>query len=414
MYQDRATAAAQRNKAHPNARPRGRHPADPDAIACRMTNAACTPPGIVAERILAGDSAALTREDLIAYLHEDRVDVWDLMAAADRLRRAQFGNKVHLCSIVNAKQGGCPEDCGFCSQSKHFSTHVKPERFISNEQASLASEKAESQGASALGLVAAVRGLDVGTKAMDITVKQIEAVREAGHTEAHASMGLMTREGLATLKKAGLTEYNHNLESSRRYFSRLVTTHTYDDRIDTIKAAQAEGLRTCVGGIIGMGETLADRADLALQLQELDVDEVPINFLVSIEGTMLEGAEPLNPMQMLRVIAAFRMALTRQNIFIAAGRMQLGKLAPLMFSAGASGMMIGDFLTTPNHSVQDDHDMLDALGLEPLHCNGKRPEISQAPKSAKSRASLPILQPRPAAPAPSLTNIAVQLAPQQQ
>lgn len=361
-----------------------------------MTHVACTPPSVVAERILAGDLAALSREDLIAYLDEDQVDVWDLMAAADRLRRHQFGNKVHLCSIVNAKQGGCPEDCGFCSQSKHFSTHVKPERFITNEQASMASAKAQSQGASALGLVAAVRGVDVGTKAMDIAVQQVQAVRDSGHTEAHASLGLMSQEGLAQLKSAGLTEYNHNLETSRRYFGELVSTHTYDDRINTIKAAQAEGLRTCVGGIIGMGETLEDRADLALQLQELDVDEVPINFLVSIEGTVLAKADPLSPMQMLRVIAAFRMALPRQNIFIAAGRMHLGTLAPLMFMAGASGMMIGDFLTTPNHSVQDDHDMLDALGLEPLHCNGKRPELAKPvppTRPGQRKHSLPVLQP---------------------
>lgn len=358
-----------------------------------MTHAACTPPSDVAERILAGDLAALSRDDLIAYLSEDHVDVWDLMAAADRLRRHQFGNKVHLCSIVNAKQGGCPEDCGFCSQSRHFSTHVKPERFISNDQASQASAKAQSQGASALGLVAAVRGVDVGTKAMDIAVQQVQAVRDAGHTEAHASLGLMSREGLAQLKSAGLTEYNHNLETSRRYFSEIVSTHTYDDRIDTIKAAKAEGLRTCVGGIIGMGETLGDRADLALQLRELDVDEVPINFLVSIEGTVLAKADPLSPIQMLRVIAAFRLTLPRQNIFIAAGRMQLGTLTPMMFMAGASGMMIGDFLTTPNHSVQDDHDMLEALGLEPLHCNGKRPELTSTARR-RARNSLPVLQPR--------------------
>ena len=226
---------------------------------------------------------------------------------------------------------------------------------------------------------------------MDIAESQIRAVRDAGHTEAHASLGIVSRDGFRRLKRAGLTEYNHNLESSRRFFSKIVTTHSYDERIETIRAAQAEGLRTCVGGIIGMGETLEDRADLALQLRELDVDEVPLNFLVSIEGTKLSEAEPLEPLQMLRVIACFRLALPRPNIFIAAGRTHLGALQPMMFGAGASGMMIGDFLTTPNHGVEDDHRMLDALGLKAMHCNGKRPELEPRRNVSKPRLSLPVV-----------------------
>ena len=198
-------------------------------------------------------------------------------------------------------------------------------------------------------------------------------MRAAGHSEAHASVGFLSEEALDRLVDAGLTELNHNLEAGRSFFSKIVTSHTYDERIETIQRAKAKGLRTCVGGIFGMGEAPSDRVELAEQLRELDVDEVPLNFLVSIDGTPLQKADPLAPMEMLRIIAAYRLFLPRQNIFIAAGRMHLGDLLPMMFTAGASGMMVGDFLTTPNRGPEDDLAMLDALGLEPLTCGAPRP-----------------------------------------
>jgi biotin synthase len=225
-------------------------------------------------------------------------------------------------------------------------------------------------------------------------------VRRAGHTEAHASVGLLGDAAIERLVAAGLTELNHNLETGRRYFGKIVTTHTYDERIATIRRAKAKGLRTCVGGIFGMGEALADRVELAEALRELDVDEVPLNFLVSIDGTALERVEPLAPLQILRIIAAFRMYLPRQNIFIAAGRTHLGQLVPLMFSAGASGMMIGDFLTTKNRGPDDDLRMLEELGLQPFGCgtaHEARPELAARPgepeplRADRARAHLPVI-----------------------
>lgn len=339
-------------------------------------------PSVFADRIIAGELDAVDEQTLTAWFSGE-TDAHDLMAAADRVRREYFGQKVHLCSIVNAKMGGCPEDCGFCSQSKHFSTHVDADRFLSNDEMVSASEKALSQRATALGLVTATRGFQDASKALDIMVDGVRAVREAGHTEAHASLGFVSEDGLNRLKEAGLTEINHNLETGRGYFDQIVSTHTYDERIETIRAAKRAGLRTCSGGIVGMGEQPKHRAELALTLRELDVDEVPINFLVSIEGTKLESFEPMEPMEMLRVIACFRLALPRQNIFIAAGRHHLGQLQPLMFSAGASGMMIGDFLTTPNRGVQDDLDMIEQLGLQTQVCGDVRPEM-QRPARSKS------------------------------
>jgi len=337
-----------------------------------------TAPSVIAERIQAGDLQALDSDTMLAYLRSD-VDVWALMAAADTVRRGRFGNEVHLCSIVNAKEGGCPEDCGFCAQSRHFSTHVQAKKFTPVEEIVTHSERAAGRNAAALGLVTATRGLEHDTKALDHVVAGIKAVRDAGYTEAHASVGFLTSEAMDRMIDAGLTELNHNLETGRSYFSKVVSTHSYDERMDTIRMAKSKGLRTCVGGIFGMGEGPADRVELAESLRELDVDEVPLNFLVSIEGTKLpqqETLEPLQPMEMLRIIAAFRLFLPRQNIFIAAGRTHLGQLLPMMFSAGASGMMVGDFLTTANRTVEDDLAMLDELGLVPHRCGSKRPELN--------------------------------------
>ncbi len=356
-------------------------------------------PAAIADAIIAGDLTALDSNGLLAYLDggsatgsgDTRVDVWELMAAADRVRRARFGHEVHLCSIINAKEGGCPEDCGFCAQSKHFDTHVKPSKFTPIDQMVRASEQAATRNASALGLVTATRGLEDDGFGLDHIVAGLRAIRAAGHTEAHASLGFVSDAGFDRLIDAGLTEFNHNLETGRSYFSEIVTTHTYDDRIDTIRRAQAKGLRTCVGGIFGMGEKPIHRVEMAQTLRELDVDEVPLNFLVSIDGTALAKVEPLAPLEMLRIIAAYRLFLPRQNIFIAAGRTHLGQLLPMMFSAGASGMMVGDFLTTPNRSVDDDLRMLDELGLVPRVCGSGRPELAGRAATAAPARRLPVV-----------------------
>jgi biotin synthase len=174
----------------------------------------------------------------------------------------------------------------------------------------------------------------------------------------------MGHEEFRQLKAAGLTEFNHNLETGRSFFPKICTTHTYDERVNTIKAAKAVGIRVCSGGIIGMGEEPAHRAELAFALKELDVDEVPLNFLVSVDGTRLEKTTSLAPLEMLKAIALFRWILPTKNIFICAGRQHLGELQSMIFFAGASGAMVGDFLTTKNRSVSDDLKMFRDLGLD--------------------------------------------------
>jgi biotin synthase len=316
----------------------------------------------IGERVLAGGAVGF--QEGVELFERSDYDVHELFHVANRLRLNRFGNRIHLCSIVNAKSGNCPEDCGFCSQSARHATAVQKYGLISTEEMVKAARKASEQGASALGVVTAVRGYSAASKDFQKLVEGIKAIVQDGRVEGHASLGIMGDEEFRQLKMAGLTEFNHNLETGRSYFPKICTTHTYDERVSTIKAAKAAGIRVCSGGIIGMGEEPAHRAELAFALKELDVDEVPLNFLVSVDGTRLEEAVPLQPREMLKAIALFRWILPTKNIFICAGRQHLGELQSMIFFAGASGVMVGDFLTTKNRSVSDDLKMFRDLGLD--------------------------------------------------
>ncbi len=327
--------------------------ARPDVMTERMRR--------IGERVLAGGAIAF--EEAVELFERSDYDVHELFHVANRLRLNRFGNRIHLCSIVNAKGGNCPEDCGFCSQSARHATQIQKYGLISTEEMVKAARKASEQGASALGVVTAVRGYSVGSKDFQTIIEGIRAIVQDGRVEGHASLGIMGDEEFRQLKAAGLTEFNHNLETGRSYFPKICTTHTYDERVNTIKAAKAAGIRVCSGGIIGMGEEPVHRAELAFALRELDVDEVPLNFLVSVDGTRLAGVSPLPPLDMLKAIALFRWILPTKNIFICAGRHHLGELQSLIFFAGASGVMVGDFLTTKNRSVSDDLKMFRDLGL---------------------------------------------------
>ena len=332
----------------------------------------------IGERVLAGGAIAF--EEAVELFERSDYDVHELFHVANRLRLNWFGNRIHLCSIVNAKSGNCPEDCGFCSQSARHATEIQKYGLMSTEEMVKAARKAGEQGAFALGVVTAVRGYSASSKDFQKLVEGIRAIVQDGRVEGHASLGIMGHEEFRQLKAAGLTEFNHNLETGRSYFPKVCTTHTYDERVNTIKAAKAIGIRVCSGGIIGMGEEPTHRAELAFALKELDVDEVPLNFLVSVDGTRQENVSPLPPLEMLKAIALFRWILPTKNIFICAGRQHLGELQPMIFFAGASGAMVGDFLTTTNRSVSDDLKMFRDLGLTfdgPLSAP-LRPDSAQA------------------------------------
>jgi biotin synthase len=316
-------------------------------------------------RVLAGGEIS---RDEAAYLFglKSTSDIFDLLAWANRIREHFKGNKVHLCSIVNAKAGGCSENCSFCAQSSFHQTGSPKYGFVDPEPVDAASDEASRNGVTAVGLVAAWKGLNEGPM-LDEVCDRIREMAQGGKVRPDASLGIIKNPRVAErLKEAGLECYGHNLESSRRFFPKHCTTHTYEDRIETIKHLKNAGLKICSGGIIGMGETWEDRLDLAFSLKEIGANVVPINILNPIAGTPFANNPALPPMEILQTIACFRFILPRQEIMIAGGRtVNLRDLQSMVFTAGASALMVGNYLTTLNQPVEKDLQMLKDLGLDP-------------------------------------------------
>jgi biotin synthase len=297
---------------------------------------------------------------------EERSDIFDLMSWANRIREHHKGNKIHLCSIINAKAGGCSENCSFCAQSSFYQTGSARYGFVDAEPMAEAAEEANTNGVTALGLVAAWKGLEEGPM-LDEVCDRIRDLNQDGKVRADASLGLIGSQKVADrLKEAGLKCYGHNLESSRRFFPEHCSTHTYEDRLKTIEYLKAAGIKICSGGIIGMGETRQDRCDLAFALKEAGAHVVPINILNPIEGTPLADIPALPPMEILKTIACFRLIMPRKEIMIAGGRtVNLRDMQSMVFTAGASALMVGNYLTTLNQPVEKDLQMLKDLGLDP-------------------------------------------------
>lgn len=327
------------------------------------------------------DGGQIEREEALALFNLERsADIYDLMAWANRIREHYKGNRVHLCSIVNAKAGGCPEDCKFCAQSAFYKTSSPRYGFVEPEPVQQAAEEAMRHGVTAVGLVAAWKGLSEG-RMLDEVCERVRELARSGKARADVSLGIIKSQRVADrLKEAGVEVYGHNLETSRRFFPQQCTTHSYDDRIQTLKFLRNAGIRICSGGIIGMGETREDRCDLALSLREVGASVVPINILNPIPGTPFENVPPLPPLEILKTIACFRFILPRQEIMVAGGRtVNLRDLQSMIFMAGASALMVGNYLTTLNRPVEQDLQMLKDLGLEPA---GSAHDFSDQPETA--------------------------------
>ncbi len=321
-------------------------------------------------RVLEGGE--ITRDEALWMISlESTADIFDLMAGANRIRERFKGNKIHLCSIVNAKAGACSENCSFCAQSSHYQTGSPRYGFVDPEPVQEAADEASRNNVTAVGLVAAWRGLNEGPM-LDEVCDRIRELAGSGKTRPDASLGIIKSQRVADrLKEAGLECYGHNLESSRRFFPNTCSTHTYEDRLQTISYLKAAGIRICSGGILGMGETREDRCDLAFSLKEIGASVVPINILNPIKGTPFENNEPLAPMEVLKTIACFRFILPRREIMIAGGRtVNLRDMQSMVFAAGASALMVGNYLTTLNQPVERDLQMLKDLGLDPRWDHG--------------------------------------------
>jgi biotin synthase len=345
------------------------------------------------ERVLVGDSISRA-EALWLFGLKDSADIYTLLSWANRIREQFKGNKVHLCSIVNVKAGGCSENCKFCAQSAAYQTESPRYGLVDLPPVLTAADEAKQNGVTALGLVAAWKGLEEGP-ILDEICQRLGELKSSGKARPDASLGIIKNPRVAQkLREAGLECYNHNLESSRRFFGNVCTTHTYEDRVQTIEHLKAAGIKICSGGIIGMGETNEDRCEMALALRDLRVHIVPINILNPIAGTPFAGNEPLPPLEILKTIACFRFVLPRQEIMIAGGRtVNLRDLQSMIFMAGASALMVGNYLTTLNQPVEKDLQMLRDLGLDP---DWDKHGFSDQEEGCASTASSQSAQPEPA------------------
>nr|WP_281382946.1 biotin synthase BioB [Dissulfurirhabdus thermomarina] len=277
----------------------------------------------------------------------------ELMEAALEAKLRHRGDRLGCCAILNVRSGACGEDCAFCAQSARYRTGAPVYPFKDLDEILRAAERARAAGAERFSLVASGRG--ASPREVDLAAVAVRAIRERVGIQACASLGILDGPALAALRDAGLSRYHHNLETSEGFFPRIVTTHTYAERVATVRAARRAGLEVCAGGVFGLGETLEDRMDLAVELAGLQVDSVPLNFLVPIAGTPLEGRPPLSVVEVLRTVALFRLALPDRPIRICGGREQvLGGLQGLAYWAGADALMVGGYLTVGGAAVEDD------------------------------------------------------------
>jgi len=322
-----------------------------DATAQRISDLATGP---VAGRGLSRDEAL----ELLA-LGRDRPDA--LIEAAERIRRAHRGNVVQLCGIVAAKAGHCSEDCRWCSQAARHATGIAAHGLLDEAALLDQARRARDDGAVCFGLVTS--GATPTAADLSRLCRVIRRMRDDVGIDPCASLGMLDDAAAVQLADAGCRRYNHNLETSRRHFPRVVTTHHYDDRVATARRVKAAGMQLCCGGLFGIGESDEDRVDLALAVRELDADVTPINFLNPIPGTPLAGAARLSPEQCLAIIAMMRFVLPTRCLKVAGGReVNLGSLQSRMFAAGADGCLIGNYLTTRGRPAAEELAMVAALG----------------------------------------------------
>ena len=281
----------------------------------------------------------------------------DLIKEANDLRAKYQKDQLDICTILNAKSGACSENCKFCAQSSWHKTEIPIYPMQSKDEIIQAAQEAKNNGALRFGIVTS--GNRLNSKELEIIAEAIKEITGKIKIIACASLGALTKDELALLKAAGLKRYHHNIETSENFYPKIVSTHTFKERLETIKAVKELGLEICSGGIIGLGESWQDRLDMALKLKELDVDAIPINFLIPIPGTALENQAPIDMQSAIKTIAIFRIILPNKTIKIAAGRDTILKdFQGLGFMAGANGMLIGGYLTTRGRSVKEDQNLI--------------------------------------------------------
>jgi biotin synthase len=314
----------------------------------------------LAEQVLAG--RRLTREEGLAILSADDGEVLGLLDAAWRIRRAHFGNEVQLYYLKNAQSGLCAEDCGYCSQNVKSAAEIDKYKLLDEDQILAGAKQAYESQARTYCIVTSGRGPT--DKDIDHLTGVVRKIKDEYGLHICCCLGLMDEKHTQKLAEAGVDRVNHNLNTSRNYYENICTTHTFDDRLNTLRAVRESGMEVCCGIIAGMGEEYGDVVDLAFELAQMKVESIPVNFLNAIAGTQLEGLQVLNPRFCLKILCLFRMANPETEIRIAGGREINLRSMQAMGLYAANSLFVSDYLTTKGQKAEDDFGMIEDLGFK--------------------------------------------------
>ena len=325
----------------------------------------------LADRVLAGH--ALTKEEGLAILSSDDTELLSLLDAAWRVRRHHFGNDVHLYFLKNAKSGLCPEDCGYCSQNVNSTAPIEKYNLLNEEEILAGAKQAYDSQARTYCIVTSGRG--PSNSDVEHVSSVVKKIKDEYGLHICCCLGILSPDQATTLKDAGVDRINHNLNTSRKYYEDICSTHTFDDRLDTLKVARDAGMELCAGVIAGMGEEHGDLVDVAIELRGIKVESIPVNFLNSIDGTQLEGKWDLDPRFCLKTLCLFRFANPETEIRIAGGREVNLRSMQAMSLYPANSLFVSDYLTTKGQAAMEDFRMIEDLGFKIITGDARTAEL---------------------------------------
>jgi biotin synthase len=315
----------------------------------------------IGDKALGGKNVSM--KDVLPLLGAKGPDILDLAAVANRVREEFNGNKIDLCLLLNAKSGRCPEDCAFCAQSAHHKTEAPVYPLMDMNRIVEEAREAQRKGTGRFCLITS--GRELNDKEFETILGALDRIRRETTLDLDCSLGTLNEERAESLKKVGVTRYNHNVETAESHFHKICSTHSFRDRVKTIEVLKELGFSICCGGIIGLGESPEQRLELAFSLRQLGIDCIPFNILNPRPGTPLEHSESIPPMEIIKTISLFRLVLPKGTIKIAGGReANLRDLQSLALLAGANGLIVGNYLTTPGRNAEDDLTMIRDVGFQ--------------------------------------------------
>jgi biotin synthase len=315
----------------------------------------------IGDKVLEGRSVSI--KEILPLLEAKGPDLMDLVAVANRVRVEFNGNEIDLCSLLNAKSGKCSEDCAFCAQSAHYQTDAPTYPLMNADQMVKEAKEAQKRRTGRFCLISSGRQLN--DKEFEVILSGLDRIRKETTLDLDCSLGTLSEERAEALKRVGVTRYNHNLETAETHFPKICTTHSFKDRVQTIEVLKGLGFSICCGGIIGLGESPQQRLELAFSVRQLGIECIPFNILNPRPGTPLEHSEGIPPIEIIKTISLFRLVLPKGTIKIAGGReANLRDLQSLALLAGANGLIVGNYLTTPGRNAEDDLTMIKDVGFQ--------------------------------------------------